>query len=181
MARLRPRAGLQVRDPGVYGRTLHGPSGEGGEWDFEVAWKALQAPPITAGWITAVRRGHRRLHRGLDVGVPALVLRSGASQALTRTLSDESRRADVVLDVTDMTRLAPKLGADVTVVTIENGLHDLTLSAPEVRQLTLDTITSWLAERVVASERRPRSDRRPEVHGGMDAAVGGDDLAGDGP
>ena len=35
-------------------------------------WKPL----ATVGWLNAVRRGHARLHRGLDVGVPSLVLRS---------------------------------------------------------------------------------------------------------
>ncbi len=59
--------------PGVYGRTLH-TSGTG-EWDFDVALKPLDGFPVTMGWLNAIRRGHAQLHRGLDVGVPSLVLR----------------------------------------------------------------------------------------------------------
>ena len=50
-----------------------------GEWDFDLAWKPLQSWPVYAGWLRAVRRGHARAHRGLDVAAPVLVLTSGAS------------------------------------------------------------------------------------------------------
>src|SRR5579884_3798015 len=82
--------------PSVYGYTLH-TSGTG-EWDFDLELKPLDGFPVTIGWLNAVRRGQARLHRGLDVGVPSLVLRSDRSHFSSR-YSELSDRADTVLDV----------------------------------------------------------------------------------
>ena len=46
--------------------------------------------PVTFGWIHAIRRGQARLHRGLDVGVPNLILRSDRS---VREVTGPSRRS----------------------------------------------------------------------------------------
>ncbi len=67
VGRVRPLRAMGALDP-VYGGSLH-TSGTG-EWDFDVALKPLEGFAVTAGWLNAVRRGHARLHRGLDVGVP---------------------------------------------------------------------------------------------------------------
>ena len=39
-------------------------------------WKPLVAYPITAGWLRAIRAGHRRVRQGLALAVPILVLHS---------------------------------------------------------------------------------------------------------
>src|SRR3984957_12594110 len=98
--------------PGVYGRTLH-TSGTG-EWDFDVALKALDGFPVTMGWLNAIRRGHARLHRGLDVGVPSLVLRSTRSD-FSSQYTELSDRSDTVLDVTQIARWAGCLGGETPV------------------------------------------------------------------
>ena len=100
----------------MYGRTLH-VSGTG-EWDFDVALKPLDGFPVTMGWLNAIRRGHARLHHGLDVGVPSLVLRSTRSD-FSSQYTELSDRADTVLDVTQIARWAGCLGGETTVVPID--------------------------------------------------------------
>ena len=65
------------RPPGGYGTSLH--RDYAGEFDYNLDWKPLGGFPVTFGWINAIRRGQARLHRGLDVGVPNLILRSDHS------------------------------------------------------------------------------------------------------
>ena len=143
--RVRPH--LNLRKLGaVYGHSLH--RDHHGEWDFDLALKPLGGFPVLAGWLRAVRRGHRRLHRGLRVPVPVLVLRSSRSALRAPDWSPEVMRADAVLDVEHMSRFAPRLGADVTVVEVEDGMHDLFLSAEPVRRRALALVDAWLAERL---------------------------------
>ena len=73
------RKKLVARSPteGGYGTSLH--RDYHGEFDYDLKWKPVGGFPVTFGWIHAIRRGHARLHRGLDVGVPNLILRSDHS------------------------------------------------------------------------------------------------------
>ena len=102
LARAQPLRELKLT-PGVYGRTLH-VSGTG-DWDFDLDLKPLAGFPVTIGWLNAVRRGHAQLHRGLDIGVPSLVLRSSHSH-FSADYSPLSDRADTVLDVRQIARWA---------------------------------------------------------------------------
>ena len=139
-ARIRPFRVLDL-GIGVYGITLH-TSGTG-EWDFDLALKPLDGFPVTIGWLNAIRRGHARLHRGLDVGVPSLVLRSTRTHYAS-TYSDQSDRADTVLDVRQIARWAGCLGGETTVVPIEDARHDVFLSLPEVRRTAYARVDDWL-------------------------------------
>ena len=127
--------------PGVYGQTLH-VSGTG-EWEFALELKPLAGFPVTFGWLNAVRRGHARLHRGLDVGVPSLVLRSTRSD-FAREYSAASDRADTVLDVSQIARWAGCIGGETTVAPIEDARHDVFLSLPEVREHAYTVLGAWL-------------------------------------
>src|SRR5690606_5024426 len=60
-----------------YGHSLH--TSVGGDWDYDTHLKPLNGFPVTYGWLNAIRRGHATLHRGLNIGVPSLVLRSHRS------------------------------------------------------------------------------------------------------
>jgi len=48
-----------------------------------------------------------------------------------------------VLDVEQIANRAVRLGRHVTIVRVEQGLHDLLLSAPAVRELVLSEIARW--------------------------------------
>ncbi len=77
MSRVRKTRVVRGTGKGGYGLTLH--RDYHGEFDYNLQWKPLGGFPVTFGWIHAVRRGQATLHRGLDVGVPNLILRSDHS------------------------------------------------------------------------------------------------------
>jgi len=128
----------------VYGESIH--RDYHGEWDFNLQWKPLAAFPVLAGWLRAVRRGQALLHRGLDVRVPVLVLRSDKSLSHQKHWVPEAMSADTVLDVAHMAQFGPRIGQKVTVVTVSNGMHDLFLSAEPVRNQALSEVDSWLVK-----------------------------------
>jgi alpha-beta hydrolase superfamily lysophospholipase len=140
LARVRPFRALDL-PTSVYGGTLH-TSGTG-EWDFDVDLKPLDGFPVTVGWLNAVRRGHAQLHRGLDVGVPSLVLRSDKTY-YSSTYSDACDRADNVLDVRQIARWSGCLGGDTTVVPVADARHDVFLSLAEPRRQAYDQVDAWL-------------------------------------
>jgi alpha-beta hydrolase superfamily lysophospholipase len=144
LARVRPFRAL-TGPPGVYGQTLH-VSGTG-EWDFDTDLKPLDGFPVTFGWINAVRRGQAELHRGLDTGVPSLILRSDRSD-FSREYTPVSDRADTVLDVAQIARWAGCLGGETTVVPIEGARHDVFLSLAEPRAAAYAVMGEWLGRHV---------------------------------
>lgn len=132
---------------GFYARSLH--RDHDGEWDFDLSWKPLESWPVYAGWLRAVRRGHARVHRGLDLDVPTLVLTSSVS-GRPRDWDESCASSDIVLDVRQIRKWAHKLAKHVTIVSLEGALHDVTLSRKEVREKAFDEITRWHDAYVVA-------------------------------
>ena len=139
----RVRKRMVVRSPteGGYGTTLH--RDYYGEFDYDLNWKPVGGFPVTLGWIHAIRRGHAQLHRGLDVGVPNLILRSDRSVREVRD-PDAIQRGDAVLDVTQIARWAGCIGNRTTVVPITDAKHDVFLSIPEARQAAYRELDRWL-------------------------------------
>lgn len=137
------KATLELKQPpiDVYGRTLH--RDHGGEWDYDLEWKPLRGFGVTFGWLRAVRRAQAVLHRGLDIGVPSLILRSKATHYSMR-LTERSQVSDLVLDVRQIARWAGCLGDRTTIVPIEGARHDVFLSRPEPRAEALGEVDQWL-------------------------------------
>ncbi|MCL2424629.1 MAG: alpha/beta hydrolase [Micrococcales bacterium] len=129
---------------GHYGKALH--CDTGGEWDYDLAWKSHETPPVTAGFVRTIRQAQARVAHGLDITCPVLVLTSAASGPHDEH-HDELVTTDCVLDVDDMERLAPRLGADVTFKQIDGGAHDLSLSPSPARESFVDTMTTFLDAR----------------------------------
>jgi alpha-beta hydrolase superfamily lysophospholipase len=126
---------------GGYGSSLH--RDYHGEFDYNLQWKPLGGFPITFGWLHAVRRGQARLHRGLDVGVPNLILRSDHS--VQETVDPTTlQRGDAVLDVTQIARWAGCIGNRTTVVPVTDAKHDVFLSLPQPRQMAYRQLDLWL-------------------------------------
>jgi alpha-beta hydrolase superfamily lysophospholipase len=147
LAKVQPYRELKL-PPGVYGHTVH-ISGTG-EWDFDLGLKPLAGFPVTIGWLNAIRRGQARLHRGLDIGVPSLVLRSSRSH-FSRDYSPLSDRADTVLDVSQIARWAGCLGGETTVVPIQEARHDVFLSLPRPREQAYAVLAAWLDQHEFSS------------------------------
>jgi alpha-beta hydrolase superfamily lysophospholipase len=141
-----------IRKPtaGGYGTTLH--RDYAGDFDYNLDWKPLGGFPVTFGWINAVRRGQAKLHRGLDVGVPNLILRSDHSVPEISVpeigpegpVPEAMQRGDAVLDVTQIARWAGCVGNRTTVVPITDAKHDVFLSLPEPRAAAYRELATWL-------------------------------------
>ena len=132
-----------------YTSTLH--SSGTGEWNFDLELKPLDGFPVTIGWLNAVRRGQARLHRGLDVGVPSLVLRSDRTHFAAQ-YSELSDRSDNVLDVGQIARWAGCLGGEITVVPVPGARHDVFLSLPEPRADAYSRLDRWLREHALIGQ-----------------------------
>ena len=137
----RPYLTIPREVSGLYAQSLH--REHRGEWDFDLAWKPLESWPVTAGWLRAVRRGHGRAHKGLKVPAPVLVLTSAGSTR-PKVWEDSCASTDIVLDVEQIRRWAPRLADHVTLVRLEGAVHDVTLSREPVRKVAFDEITRWL-------------------------------------
>jgi alpha-beta hydrolase superfamily lysophospholipase len=144
VSRVRKTRVVRGSGTGGYGLTLH--REYHGEFDYNLAWKPLGGFPITVGWIHAIRRGQATLHRGLDVGVPNLVLRSDHSVAETAE-TDVLQRGDAVLDVAHIARWAGCLGNRTTSVPIVDAKHDVFLSLAEPRAAAYAELDRWLEQR----------------------------------
>jgi alpha-beta hydrolase superfamily lysophospholipase len=148
LGRRAPYGILQRPGEPVYGLSLH--VDHYGDWSYDLAWKPLGGFPLRYGWLAAIRTGQRRLHAGLSIDVPVLV---GCSTRSYRSLRwhELARRTDTVLNVADIVRWAPHLGRHVTMVRVNGALHDLTLSAPAVRDTLFSELDRWIAAYVSAA------------------------------
>ena len=141
LSRVRSKGVVRPPSEGGYGTTLH--RDYGGEFDYNLQWKPLGGFPITLGWLHAVRRGQMRLHRGLDVGVPNLILRSDHSVRET-TDPTAMQSGDAVLDVTQIARWAGCIGNRSTIIPVTDAKHDVFLSLPEPRRMAYRVLDLWL-------------------------------------
>ena len=137
-----PRRVIPRTVNGYYTRSLH--RDHEGEFDFNLDWKPMQSWPVYAGWLRAVRQGHSKIHRGLSIAAPTLVLSSGRT-ASPSEMGEDVHSSDVVLDVRQIRRWASSLGSHVTSIGIEGARHDVVLSRPEVRAQVYAEIDGWLA------------------------------------
>lgn len=145
VSRVRKTRVLRPAGEGGYGLTLH--RDYHGEFDYNLQWKPVGGFPITFGWIHAVRRAQARVHRGLDVGVPNLVLRSDHTVAETTGAAgtETMQRGDAVLDVDHIARWAGCIGNRGSIVPVVDAKHDVFLSLAGPRQRAYTELDSWLA------------------------------------
>jgi len=141
IGRFRSKAQVPGGGLDTYGLSLA--ASEKGEWDYDLDWKPLAGFPITFGWIRAVRHGHAELHRGLDIGIPALILRSKVTH-FSRRYSSAVDAADAVLDVRQIARWAGCLGDRTTIVPIEGARHDVFLSTEAPRARAFEEMDEWI-------------------------------------
>jgi len=141
VAAWRPYWTFPLKPRGIYGRSLH--KDFHGEWHFDTAMKPLEGLPLRLGWIQAIRSAQRRLRAGLSITAPILVARSSASFRGWEW-SEEAHDADAVLNVDHIARWASVLGRHVTLVTIDGGKHDLTLSREPARLAFFAEADRWL-------------------------------------
>ena len=97
-----------------------------GEWEFDTLMKFPVSPSVSINWLSAIKRGHRRVKKGLNIACPVLVLSSDASNGAAAT-------SDRVLNYKHIMKRADRLGNNISKNTIHNGKHDLALSIKPAR------------------------------------------------
>ena len=117
-----------------------------GEWDFNLEWKPVTYPFAYLSFVHAIFEAHKDIHQGAHLGIPALIMHSHRT-TFPRKWGHDAQSSDVILSVKDIEKYAKKLQGDVTIMTIMNGLHDLVLSAPQVRQTVYQQLFAWLQQK----------------------------------
>lgn len=140
-AALAPRSQLVNVDLGYYVRAVS--SRQDGSWELDPAWHPDEGWRATPAWLAAIFDGHEQVARGLSIDVPVLVLLSARSTPPVRW-SEDMHRTDSVLDVEGVARRTMRLGRLVTLARVEGALHDVTLSAPEVRDVVWQEMRRWV-------------------------------------
>ncbi|GAA2184715.1 alpha/beta hydrolase [Brooklawnia cerclae] len=142
VAALKPTSVMQTSDTGFYARTIF--ADQDGEWTPDHDYKSNPAFLARFGWGKAILRGQERVAESLGIQTPVLSMMSARSN-LSATKWDESlNTVDLVLDVDRLAAISWRLGALVTIVRIENGMHDLVLSPHPVRDEVFAEISRWL-------------------------------------
>ncbi|WP_336041664.1 alpha/beta hydrolase [Acinetobacter dispersus] len=118
-----------------------------GEWDFNLDWKPKTMPFVHLSFVTAIHEAQKEIHQGVTLNVPTLIMHSHQSK-FPKKWGIDAQQSDVILDVNDMTQNAKKMKGDVQTLSIQNGLHDLVLSAPPVREQVYQQLFAWLAENI---------------------------------
>ncbi len=139
---LSPTATLALSETGFYRRTIS--ASEDGVWDYDLNLKGNKAFAVRVGWLAAIMQGHAKVSAGLTIDVPVAVLLSDRSD-FRRKWSEDLRKADVVLDVDTLAERAPNLGRHVTLIRIEDGMHDLALSDEPARSRYYAEVRRWLS------------------------------------
>ena len=147
LGRRRPLAVVSTA-PSMYATYQHVSSG--GRWDFDTGLKRPAGLPVRAAWLRAVRRAQLRLARGLGVPCPVLVARA-AESGPDSPANPRLDAQDTVLDVARIAALAPRVGARVTQLVVDGGVHDLTLSADGSRERYLAEMLGWVRAQLPAT------------------------------
>ena len=91
-----------------YFKSVHASSH--GEWNFDTRWKPAQAPPLYLAWLRAVRLAQRKVHRGLGLPIPVLVMFSDKS-TYHRRWHEDALVSDTILTVKHNMKYGARLGA----------------------------------------------------------------------
>lgn len=114
-----------------------------GEWDYNTDWKLFSPQKVEASWLRAISKAQKDLRKKPAITTPILLLHSSGSISEGQW-TPEYQTNDAVLNVEDISRLGRQLGTDVTEKVIEQGMHDLMLSSPNVRENAYQAIFDWL-------------------------------------
>lgn len=83
------------------------------------------------GWIGAILAAQAKVHAGLAIGCPVLVMHS-----------DEG---DIVLGWRAIAKWSPGIAKDVNIEQFPGALHDLVLSSAGIREAVFEKLFAWLS------------------------------------
>lgn len=118
-----------------------------GEWDFDLNLKPVSAPTVLLSFVHAIHSAQKEIHKGVYIDIPILVMHSHQTKNPKRWHKSVTQ-SDVILNVKDIRKYAKKIKGDVTIQSIQNGVHDLVLSAPAVREAVYQKLFQWLNSKI---------------------------------
>ncbi len=127
----------------VYGQSVH--KNYFGDWDFNLKWKPINGFPAFFAWLVAIVDAQKQLKQNAAIKVPILVLFSSHS-LLLKKYTPEAQTADIVLNVKHIQKIGKKLGSNVVLKEIKNGMHDLFLSKKDARNVAFIALFDWMSE-----------------------------------
>ena len=117
-----------------------------GEWNFNLEWKQPSYKMVKLSFVRAIHEAQKEIHAGVTLTIPTLVMHSHQTTN-PKKWGIEAQTSDVILNVNDIQKYAEKMIGDISIQTIENGLHDLVLSAPKVREQVYKNLFAWIKEK----------------------------------
>ena len=118
-----------------------------GEWEFNLEWKPESTPFVQLCFVHAIHEAQKEIHKGITLNIPTLIMHSHQSK-YPKKWGIDAQQSDVILDVKDMTNNAKKMKGDIQTLSVHNGLHDLVLSAPPVREKVYQDLFAWLEQKI---------------------------------
>ncbi|PLW93252.1 MAG: alpha/beta hydrolase [Marinilabiliales bacterium] len=109
----------------LYGESLY--KDDHGEWDYNPELKRHNPPPVTFSFVRAIRNGHKRVQKGIEINVPVLVMHSDKS-VYGKFWSSKFMDGDAVLNVKHTRENAEKIKGDIRILEIKHALHDMIMS-----------------------------------------------------
>ena len=117
-----------------------------GEWNYNLEWKQPIYKMVKLSFVRAIYEAQKEIHAGVTLTIPTLVMHSHQTKN-PKKWGIEAQTSDVILNVNDIQKYAEKMIGDIRIQTIENGLHDLVLSAPKVREQVYQNLFAWIKEK----------------------------------
>lgn len=142
MSRIRPNSLIPVQSAGGYGKSIS--ADHQGRWEYNLTFKPLAGHDKNWRWLNAIIVGQQRVSRGIDTGVPTLVLHSD-NYLLGSDYTPELSRVDSVLNTEQIADATSHLGPQARNVAITGALHDVYLSAPEALDRAFNETFRFLA------------------------------------
>ena len=124
-----------------YAKSLH--KDHYGEWDFNTDWKPIVSFPQYLSWLAAIRMAQDTLATKSALSIPVLVLVSNRFKNYNKWDPD-LLKVDRVLKVDLIKNNGRKLGSNVTIIEIEDAVHDVFLSSEPVRNKAMKKMVNWL-------------------------------------
>jgi len=113
-----------------------------GEWEINHKYKPIEGFPGYFTWLKAVAKAQKSVRRH-PINIPTLVLLSSDSFIPT-IWSERIGKSDIILNVNDIRKRALKLGNDVTLIEIDEAMHDVFLSDLDVRLQAFAKMFEWI-------------------------------------
>jgi alpha-beta hydrolase superfamily lysophospholipase len=145
-SKLFPYANIpKALDP-IYAMSVH--KDHTGEWDFDTNYKPIEGFPAYFAWLNAIKNGQDIIKKGLNLEIPVLLMYASHSFK-PKKWSKWVQKSDIVLNVEHMIKYGPRLGSDVTLVEIQDGMHDLFLSSESARNEAFKEMFNWINKHVI--------------------------------